>query len=128
MSTLEQIVRPAQVPNIRPLNFAIPRKQPKNPSDNLITWGNAGNDIFTISAHLQQDIKPAEWEETKRTYDAVRIQNPDDTEQHVDAEAMTEYQSRNRISKDRYILRFAKQEDSESVKVLSRGNVRKSGG
>lgn len=126
MSTLEQIVRPATVNGIRPLNFQVQRKAPKAPAANIIVWGSGGNDVFSISAHVQQDVKndlPAD--EIKRTYDQVKVMNPDDNEQHVTVEAMTEYQARNQIDKSRIILRFFKQEDTENVKVQSRGNVRK---
>lgn len=127
MSKLEQIIRPSAVGDIRPLNFTPARKQPKTPGDNLKVWGNAGDDIFALSAHLKQDVKPAEWEESKRTYDVVKIMNPADNDQSVEVEAMTEYQSRNQIDKSRTTLRFSKVQPAANVEIVSRGNVRKSG-
>jgi hypothetical protein len=128
MSKLEQIVRPSTAAGIRPLNFTVPRKPAKQPKDNLITWGNSGDDIFTLTAHMQQDIKnDLKSDETKRTYDEVRVFDPNDHDNFVDQQVMTEYQGRNTIDKSRIFIRFAKNEPSADIEVRKRGVTKKTG-
>jgi hypothetical protein len=70
-------------------------------------------------------VPKPEWPETQRKYDVVRVYNPDDHEQYVDTEQMTEYQGRNKISKERIILRFADTKNTDNTKVLQKGLTRK---
>jgi hypothetical protein len=122
---LEFVVRPSQAPNIRP---GVPTQifQSPKPIDNEPkVWGNAGQSVFDLHAHSQAEVKPPEFPETKRTYDVVRVYNPDDNSQYIDTEEMTEYQGRNQISADRITLRFAKTQNTENVKVQQRGLTRK---
>ena len=128
MSDIERIIRPAQDGAIRPAAVQGYQAPPATPDDNTITWGSSGSNIFQVSAHVSQTIDNP-WpksDETQRTYDLVRVKNPDDTDQHVDVEVMTEYQARNKIDKSRITLRYGAQEGSANVEVLSRKNIRKS--
>lgn len=130
MSDLEQIVRPAQDGSIRPVYAAQLLKPPVVSSAGTISWGSSGANIFQVSAHVSQNVDPAKWpksDEIKRTYDLVKVKNPDDKSQHVIVESMTEYQARNAIDKSRITLRYATNTNSENVEVLSRGNTRTSG-
>lgn len=128
MSKLEQIVRPSQDGLIRPSPAAGYQAPPIIPNGNTVTWGSAGNDIFQVSAHVSQSINNP-WpksDETQRKYDVARVKNPDDHDQHVDVEAMTEYQARNKIDKSRITLRYAKMNPTEgNIEILSSDNVRK---
>ena len=129
MSELERIVRPSQDGSIRPNPVLGYQSPPVTPEDNTITWGGSGSNIFQASAHLSQSIDPAKWpdsSETSRTFDVVRVKNPDDTTQHVDVEVMTEYQARNKIDKSRITLRYGAQQPNANIEILSRNNVRKS--
>jgi hypothetical protein len=122
---LEFVVRPSQSPAIRP---GVPTqifKTPKVPQNEPITWGNSGQSVFDLHAHTQAEIPKPLWPETDRKYDVVRVYNPDDHEQYVDTEQMTEYQGRNTISKDRIVLRFAKTQETADTKVMQRGLSRK---
>lgn len=122
---LEFIVRPSQTSNIRPgvpTQIFAPQKVPQN---NPITWGSSGDSVFDLRARDQSEIKPATWPEEQRKYDVVRVFNPDDRTQFVDTEQMTEYQGRNKISKDRIVIRFAKNQDTDNTEVISTGNIRK---
>lgn len=124
MSNLEQIVRPAQTKNIRPLAISISRVPSADPTAAVLTWGEAGNSIFTLQANVKQTVKNDRNTETKRTFDVVRITNPDDETQFIDTEVMTSYQARNTISRDRIELRFAKPEASDNIQILKRNQTR----
>lgn len=118
---LEFVVRPSQAPAIRP---GVPTQifqTPKVPNNPPKVWGNAGESVFELNAHAQQELPMPEFPETKRSYDVVRVYNPDDEEQFVDTEQMSEYQGRNKISGERIVLRFAKAQNTETTKVQQRG-------
>jgi hypothetical protein len=130
MSELEQIVRPAQDGSIRPVYLPQLLAAPKVSNPNAVTWGSASASIFQASASISQSVPPAKWpksDEIKRTYDIVKVMNPDDHSQYVHVEAMTEYQARNAIDKSRVTLKYASQGASEHVEIVSTGNVRTSG-
>lgn len=128
MTTLEKLIRPAQTGDIRPTYFAVPRGTVKNPDENTITWGGSGDNVFQLRAHVKQDVKnDLKGDETQRKYDTLEISNPDDPDQKIEVEALTEYQARNRIDKSRIILRYSEQQPAANIKVLKRGQIRKTG-
>jgi hypothetical protein len=122
---LEFVVRPSQAPQIRPgvptQIFATPKIVVNDP----IVWGSSGDSVFSSNASSQVELPQPKWEES-RTYDVVRVFNPDDHSQFVDTEQMTEYQARNKIGKDRITLRFATNTNTDDTEVISTGNIRKS--
>lgn len=122
---LEFVVRPSQSPAIRP---GIPTQifqTPKVPDNTPITWGSAGQSVFDLHAHSQATVPTPEFPETKRTYDVVRVYNPDDRTQFVDTEEMTEYQGRNKITADRIVLRFTKNKNTSNTEIQQSGLTRK---
>lgn len=122
------IVRSFGYPDIRPIpTYVRKEKATPNEDEDTVTWGGAGNDIFALQATVKAEVPKPTSEEISRKYDVVRIENPNDSEQYVEAEVMTEYNARNTISKERTTLRFAKPEPSANVKILSRDNQRTSG-
>lgn len=122
---LEYVVRPSQSKNIRPgtpTQIFAPVKVPENEP---ITWGNAGNSVFDLHAHTQQELPMPEFPESQRSYDVVRVFNPDDETQFVDTEQMTEYRGRNKINGNRITLKFMNHQDTGKTQVISQGNIRK---
>jgi hypothetical protein len=122
---IEFIVRPSQAPAIRPGHPSQLLVAPKTPQNTPHEWGSSGDSIFDLHAHSAATVPKPEWPETQRKYDVVRVYNPDDHEQYVDTEQMTEYQGRNKISKERIILRFADTKNTDNTKVLQKGLTRK---
>jgi hypothetical protein len=122
---LEYIVRPSQSPSIRPGHPSQILAPSKIPENNPKVWGGSGDSIFDLTAHAKQEVPKPNWPETDRKYDVVRVYNPDDHEQFIDTEQMTEYQGRNTISKERIVLRFAKTKDTADTKVMQRNLSRK---
>jgi hypothetical protein len=128
MSDLTSVVRPNETPDIRPalgnqLRTAAPITAPVD--DGSVTWGGSGNSAFQLRANAKSELPPI-LEEQSRKYDKVKVKNPDDPEQYVETEVMTEYQARNKIDKSRFILRFGETKASDNVEIISKGNIRKS--
>jgi hypothetical protein len=121
---LEQIVRPSQAPAIRPGPAVQIYTTPKIVENNPITWGSSGDSVFDLRAHASQTVNNS-WPESSRTYDIVRVYNPDDREQFIDTEVMTEYQGRNKISQDRIKMQFATNTNTATTEVIQRGLTRK---
>ena len=122
---LEFVARPFARPDIRPGTPTQIFQQPKVPQNEPIKWGSSGDSVFDLHAKNAQETPKPEFPETSRKYDIVRVYNPDDHEQYVDTEQMSEYQGRNKISADRIVLRFAKAQDTSDTKVMQRGLTRK---
>lgn len=121
---LEYVVRPSMDKSIRPGTATQLLATQKIVENEPIVWGNSGDSVFDLRAHAQQELPMPEFPETKRSYDVVRVYNPDDRTQFVDTEQMTEYQGRNRISKDRITLRFTKNQNTANTEVRQRGLTR----
>jgi hypothetical protein len=122
---LEYVTRPSESPNIRPGHPTQILAAQKIVANNPITWGSPGNSVFDLRASSQATV-PLPKFESQRTYDVVRVFNPDDKTQFVDTEQMTEYQGRNKIADDRISLQFATNTNTDNTQVISKGNVRKS--
>lgn len=128
---LEYVVRPSQSPQIRPGTPTQIFATPKIVNNEPIVFGGSGDSIFDLSASSSAEVPPAKWEES-RTYDVVRVYNPEDRSQFVDTEQMTEYQARNKpsqpsaIGQDRIQLKFATNTNTENTEVISRNNKRTS--
>lgn len=122
---LEQVVRPSQSPQIRPGHPTQLLATPVIPENNPITWGSSGASVFDLHAQSQSEV-PKPKDEGQRTYDVVRVFNPNDKTQFVDTEQMTEYQARNQLAGDRFTMRFATNTNTENTEVIQKGLVRKS--
>ena len=122
-SHLEHVVRPSQAPRIRPGHPSQILKTPKIVQNNPIVWGSPGNSVFDLQASAQQDVPKPKFE-AMRKYDVVRVYNPDDRSQYVDTEQMTEYQSRNQMTKDRFVMKFATNTNTENTEVIQKGLTR----
>ena len=103
-----------------------------------MTWGQSGDSIFNKDAiHYGAKMIPSDDDdktEHKRTYDVVRVQNPDDSEQYVETEVMTAFEARSKIdptrtqiTPNRIKLRFAPTQPSSNVIIKQSGLTRSSG-
>jgi hypothetical protein len=90
-----------------------------------VVWGSGGSSVFDLRAHAQVELPKPKFEE-KRTYDVVRVFNPDDRSQFVDTEQMTEYQGRNKLGNDRFVMKFATNRNTENTEVIQKGLTRTS--
>jgi hypothetical protein len=124
--TMEKIVRPAHpIIQLRPdYPDQLGKPQPAE-RDNTVVWGSAGRSVFELRAASNGKAAEAKWPETDRKYDVVRVFNPDDRDQHIDTEVMTQFQGRNKISQDRIQIRFAETKATANTEIISRGNIRR---
>jgi hypothetical protein len=126
---LEYVVRPSQLTNIRPGTPTQILATPKVIDNQPIVFGGGGDSIFDLNASESVTLPQAKFEES-RTYDVVRVYNPDDKTQFVDTEQMTEYQARNKpsqqskIADDRIQLKFATNTNTENTEVIEKGKKR----
>jgi hypothetical protein len=121
---LEYVTRPSQSPNIRPGHPTQLLAAPNVVANNPIVWGSPGNSVFDLRASSQSTVPTPKFE-AQRTYDVVRVFNPNDKTQFVDTEQMTEYQGRNKLSADRVQLMFATNTNTDNTEVISKANIRK---
>ena len=138
MPDLSRVVRSNESANIRPISTLKALPGPAE-DDAVMTWGQSGDSIFNKDAiHYGAKIIPPDDDdktETKRTYDVVRVQNPDDENQYVETEVMTEFEARTKIdptrtqiAQDRIKLRFGPTQASSNVIIKQSGLTRSSGG
>lgn len=124
MPTLaEYLSRPFKSPPVFPPNRTS-KPRPREANDVVWSFGSPGQNVFQISASNRSDITDHDRTEVRRTYDTIRVKNPDDNSQHVDVEVLTEYQARNRIDEKRYKVRFTPQEESSNIEIMKKNNVR----
>ena len=119
----EKTVRPVERIQLRPDYPDQLSKAPPPPKTNLVVWGNAGQSVFQLRAASQSKIDN-KWPETKRTFDVVRVFNPDDNSQFLDTEVLTAFEGRNKISQDRIQIRFGQTQAAANTRIISRGNTR----
>lgn len=121
---LEYVVRPSQSPAIRPGSPSQLFETQKVPQNTPVSWGSSGNSVFDLTAREQSEVPQPKFE-AQRTYDVVRVYNPDDRTQFVDTEQMTEYQGRNKLSSERFTMKFATNTNTENTEVIQKGLKRK---
>lgn len=125
MGDFESIVRPFATPEIRPPYVATPQSPPEPDDSDTIVWGNSGDNVFQLQAHVTQDVRPATWPEISRKYDVIRVTDPDNSDNHLDVEVMTQFKGRNKYDKSLFQMDITRTEPSENVEILSRNNTRK---
>jgi hypothetical protein len=127
-ASLERIIRPAQTAGIRPSSFAVARTAPASNQSATLTWGGSGATVFELKASIQLQVQEIQGTELQRTYDVVKVKNPDDDTQFIQTEVLTNYQARNTINGGRINIDYQRQQDSQDIEIVSTGNIRKAGG
>lgn len=120
---LSLLSRPFLPLDIRPLKRGT-KPEPLDEGNAILEWGSAGSDVFQLQASNQNEIKNEDSTEVERTYDIVRVKNPDDPEQNLDVEVATEFALRTKISESRFKVRYTPQEASENVEIIARNQKR----
>lgn len=88
-------------------------------------WGKPGSDPFQISATKSFDT--TEEKEIERTFDVVRVKDPDNEDNHVDMEVLTNLKTKNAVDGSRTSISMDRVKPSESVEILQRDQKRTSG-
>lgn len=126
MSDMESLSRPWLPGDIRPSKKDTGR-EPVVAGNAVLTWGKGGGNVFLLAAGIQNNfVVEDDNVEIKRTFDTIRIKQPDNADNYVDVEVMTAYQSRNTISAERRKIAFSKVEASQNVEIIKRDQTRTS--
>lgn len=119
--SLEVIVRPFVNPDTRPKARA-----PKPVVDERITEIAGRRGSFIQLSHSESTSwNTSNQTEVKRTFDVVRVKNPDDDQQHVDVEVTTKLRVRN-ADNSQSTLRLAKPTATENTEILEEDRERDS--
>jgi hypothetical protein len=92
-------------------------------SETTVVWGKPGASPFQIQANVALEVDETRTE-TSRTFDVVRVKDPDNADNHVDMEVMTSYTSRKKNGGGRVTIDLARVQPSESVEILERDQTR----
>lgn len=123
--SVENVVRWAGIPQSRP----VPRAATVNPVSAEDTdrsfftiTGTAGKVIelkHSKSANMSRHIS----QELERTFDTMRVKNPDDHDQHVDVEVMTRLKSINWAGVTE-VQRLQKPQETDDIEKIDEGRKR----
>lgn len=95
--------------------------------DTTVVWGKPGASPFQVDQSNSLVPGDEERTETTRTYDVVRVKDPDNEDNHVDMEVMTSYTSVSKSGASRVKINLDRVKPSQNVEILSRDNTRSSG-
>lgn len=94
--------------------------------DSTIVWGKAGASPFQLQANSALE-EITERTEVQRTYDVVRVKDPDNEDNHIDVEVMTSYTSVDKNGGSRLKINLDRTRESQNVEILERDKTRTSG-
>lgn len=124
MIELESIVRPTLPTDFRPPVNTLVLVPVIIDDDDTVVWGGAGDSVFQLKfLGAPTQIKFVSTEES-RVFDTVRVKDPDNDENHLDLEVMTQYSGRNKTDDSRISISLARVQPAQDVEILSRNNVR----
>ena len=95
-------------------------------TETTIVWGKPGADpfeeLYVLSAEAEEE------REIRRKFDVVRVKDPDNEDNHIDVEVMTEWEGRTTVSNKRVKMTLEKPQASSNVEIRERNRTRSSGG
>jgi len=123
MSGLEVVVRPAVLPNIRPLAPRVLAPE-DDPAQGIFTLGGSGGRLIDVPLQFHSSVKrEGPHYETERTYDLDRIKqrNPDGTvndDNYVDVERMTKLKTYDPYKQMRQTTVFINPPESPNIETI----------
>lgn len=93
-------------------------------TETTVVWGRAGASPF--QENFATSLEAQEEREVRRKFDVIRVKDPDNEENHVDLEVMTEWEARTKIGNKRVVMRLEKPTSSANVEILERNKERTS--
>jgi hypothetical protein len=117
-------------PNRLPVHQPPPPVQEEADEQHLIKITGGQASVVQLDASFSSDVSKQSHKETQRTYDEVRIKNPDKPEQYVDVKRPTEIKSSPTAANVPYggtseKIKYAPQEETSSVEILEKGLTEK---
>lgn len=89
-------------------------------------WGKPGASPFQLNATVGFTVKDDDDREVKRTYDVVRVKDPDNEDNHIDMEVVTALQLKNKIDGKRTQISMDRVKPSDTVQILQQDQTRTS--
>lgn len=109
-------------PDFNPARYQAPAAD----DETTFVWGKAGASPFQLNATVGFTVKDEQQVEMKRTYDTVRVKDPDNEDNHVDMEVVTAYQLKNKIDGSRINITMDRVQESDTVQILQKDQQRTS--
>ncbi|HMF26166.1 MAG TPA: hypothetical protein VKG24_29160 [Pseudolabrys sp.] len=128
MSGLEVVVRPAILPNIRPVAPRLLAPE-DNPEQGVATLGGSGGQVISLAYHFQSSMqREMPHYETQRTYDVDRIYQENDDgsinkDNYVDVERVKKMRLKD-ASDQVYMWSFATPPQLDNVSTIHSNQVR----
>lgn len=116
---LETIVRPVTSKDFRP---TAKRSLPPT-DDNPVSFDGGTGRLIDLNHSANYSWSHTVERETERTYDTLRIHNPDDSSQFVDDEVITKIRYRNWDGNIRKV-RLTDPPEQDNIEIISRDNTR----
>jgi hypothetical protein len=111
---------------IRPDDVTSRFQQTTADTETTVVWGKPGASPFQLNANVNVKVKDDDNIEMKRTYDTVRVKDPDNADNHVDMEVVTAYQLKNKIDGKRINITMDRVRPSDTVEILQQDQTRTS--
>lgn len=93
-------------------------------TESTFVWGKPGASPFQLTGANNVIIKDDNTFETKRTFDVVRVKDPDNADNHVDMEVVTSLQLKNKIDGKRTQINMDRVTQSDTVQILQQDQTR----
>lgn len=127
MPNLETIFRGSAIQGINPPK---PQVEGKAKDDEaILEFGGAGASVFTVSLSSFSELTTIEpHRETTRTFDTLKIKNPDDPTQFVEVESLRKVTIQNNATGGKREITYAEQQAGQHVEFVKRNQVRGNSG
>lgn len=116
---LETVIRPIASRDFRPT--AKPLVEPSD--DNPITIDGGTAQLINLNHSANYSWSHISEREVERTYDVMRIKNPEDASQYIDDEVITKIKLRGIDGTTRKV-RYADPPEADNIEILSEDNER----
>ena len=116
--SLEGVVRPFLPPVTRPADKAatVPPVPAEDVDRNLFSFSGSGQ-VINLAHSARSNASRSGSRETERTFDVMRVKNPEDPQQYVDVEVVTALKSLDWTDVPQ-TLRLAKPPETDNVERL----------
>jgi hypothetical protein len=123
MPNLESVVRPYAIQGVNP-----PKPQvegPNAPEQAILEFGGSGASVFTVALSAFTEVVTIEpHREISRTFDVVRVKNPDDPKQFVDVESLRKVTLQNVSTGAKREITYAEQQADANTEFVKRNQIR----
>lgn len=117
----QALVRPVLVPDTRPRQTQAPLAL--SDADRVVEIGSGSGNVLRLEHSHSFSWSKGSWSEKSRTFDTTRITNPENGDQHLDAEVVTKLRGKNQFG-DIEKRTYQRPQATPTIEILSRNNKR----